>query len=146
MQAGGTGPSANGTRGSWRIVTTPAFNRWLEGLDAERSAQVRGGLNRVSAGGPSLGRPRVDSINGSRLHNLKELRLRNGIRVLFAFNPNREAVMLVGGDKTGSWDRWYVRKIAVAERLYADHLRSMGRVEPCLIGLERPQRSVERDR
>jgi hypothetical protein len=85
----------------------------------------------VAKGGPLLGRPRVDSIKGSRVHNLKELRLRGGMRILFAFDPNRRPVMLVGGDKTGSWNRWYRQKIPVAEHLYFDHVRSIGKGDRC---------------
>jgi hypothetical protein len=115
----------------WKLVTTQAFAGWLKGLDAEQGYQVRAAMQRVAKGGPVLGRPRVDSVKGSRLQNLKELRLHSGVRVLFAFDPNRQAVMLVGGNKTGSWNRWYRQQVPVAERHYADHLRSIGRGELC---------------
>jgi hypothetical protein len=113
-------------------VTTRGFDGWFRGLDADRAAQVTAALRRVAKVGPVLGRPRVDSIKGSRVHNLKELRLHDGVRVLFAFDPNRRAVMLVGGDKAGTWNRWYRQQIPVAERLYADHLRSVGKGDRCL--------------
>jgi hypothetical protein len=116
----------------WEIVTTRAFDGWFRGLESERTNQVTAALRRVAKVGPVLGRPRVDSIKGSRIHNLKELRLHDGVRVLFAFDPNRRAVMLVGGNKTGSWNRWYRQTIPVAERLYADHLRSIGKGDHCL--------------
>ena len=113
------------------IVTTPTFERWIGGLGSERAARVSAAMLRVARGGPLLGRPRVDSIQGSRLHNLKELRLGNTMRVLFAFDPNRRAVMLVGGDKAGS-KGWYRDHIRVAEREYARHLRSVGKDDRCL--------------
>ena len=103
------------------------FERWLRELDSERAVQVSAAMRRVVRIGPSLGRPRVDSIKGSRIHNLKELRVHGGVRVLFAFDPNRRAVMLVGGDKTGTWNRWYRGAIPAAESAYATHLRSIGR-------------------
>jgi hypothetical protein len=118
--------------GRWKIVRTREFEQWFRSLSAERTNQVTAAMRRVANVGPVLGRPRVDSINGSRVHNLKELRLDDGVRVLFAFDPNRRAVMLVGGDKTGSWNRWYVRHIPIAERLYAEHLRSIGKGDRCL--------------
>jgi hypothetical protein len=72
--------------------------------------------------GPILGRPLVDAIEGSSIHNLKELRPgsvgRSEIRILFVFDPERQAVILVAGDKAGNWKRWYERNIAVAEDRY----------------------------
>lgn len=127
------------------MVRTRDFERWFRGLDAERATQVTAALRRVAKVGPVLGRPRVDSIRASRIHNLKELRVHGGVRVLFAFDPNRRAVMLVGGDKTGTWNRWYRQAVPVAERLYADHLRSVGKGNGCLKPGE-GRKPPERDR
>ncbi len=74
--------------------------------------------------GPKLGRPLVDRIHHSRvLHNLKELRPRvpgdAEIRLLFVFDPTREAIVLVAGDKSGEWNRWYRTAIPLAEERYA---------------------------
>ncbi len=49
------------------------------------------------------------------------------IRILFAFDPRRSAILLVGGDKTGEWNRWYKRMIPVADRLYDEHLDALRR-------------------
>jgi hypothetical protein len=72
--------------------------------------------------GPGLGRPLVDTLHGSNLSNLKELRPRSGrdvaIRVLFAFDPWSQAVLLVAGNKAGDWSRWYQTAIPVAEVAY----------------------------
>ena len=114
-------------RGEWGVVRSREFEDWFRALDPERAAQVTAAIRRVAKVGPALGRPRVDSIQASRLHNLKELRVHGGVRVLFAFDPNRKAVMLVGGDKTGTWNRWYRQAIPRAERRYAEHLRSIGK-------------------
>ncbi|WP_369370584.1 type II toxin-antitoxin system RelE/ParE family toxin [Promicromonospora sp. Populi] len=85
------------------------------------------------AGRPRLGRPLVDRIEGSQLHNLKELRPgssgRSEVRILFVFDPWRAAILLTGGDKSGSWSRWYVEAIAEAERLYAIYLSERSAVE-----------------
>ena len=115
-----------------RIVTTAEFQRWSRTLDAERRAKVGGAIARIVDGGPTLGRPHVDVIHGSRVRKLKEARVDRGMRLLFAFDSNQNAVMLVGGDKTGKWNRWYPRKIELAERLYADHERSIGKEPRCL--------------
>jgi hypothetical protein len=130
--------------GGWGVVRTRGFEQWFRGLDAERATQVTAALRRVAKVGPDLGRPRVDSIKASRIHNLKELRVHGGVRVLFAFDPDRRAVMLVGGDKTGTWNRWYRQAVPIAERRYADHLRSIGKGSACLspgAGRKAPARS-----
>jgi hypothetical protein len=67
----------------------------------------------------------VDTLTGSALANLKELRPGSGgrseIRMLFVFDPDREAIVLVAGDKAGRWSRWYQEAIPLAERRYADY-------------------------
>ncbi|MBT2396560.1 type II toxin-antitoxin system RelE/ParE family toxin [Streptomyces sp. ISL-100] len=79
--------------------------------------------------GPDLGRPLVDRIKGSALHNLKELRPGSTgtteIRVLFIFDPERSAVLLVAGDKSGQWAEWYRRSIPLAETRYAEWLEHL---------------------
>jgi hypothetical protein len=115
-------------------------------LNAERRAKVEGALRRIIAGGPTLGRPRVDVIHGSRIHKLKEARIDRGMRVLFAFDSNQNAVMLVGGDKTGKWNRWYPRSIERAERLYDEHERSIGKEPRCLSQREAGRTSSQRSR
>jgi hypothetical protein len=79
----------------------------------------------ATRGRPALGRPLVDRIQGSRIHHLKELRpgsaARSEIRVLFAFDPTRSALLLPGGDKAGNWQRWYRENIPVAEQLYLEY-------------------------
>ena len=76
--------------------------------------------------GPAEGRPLVDTVTASRLPNMKELRPpsagRTEIRILFVFDPYRSAVLLVAGDKSGQWNRWYRTAIPEAERLYEAYL------------------------
>lgn len=70
-----------------------------------------------------MGRPFVDKIKNSRHHNMKELRSIGGnLRMLFVFDPDRSAIVLVGGDKTGNWTGWYDENIPVADDLYDEHL------------------------
>jgi len=76
--------------------------------------------------GSSLGRPFVDGIKRSRHANMKELRPLGGhVRVLFAFDPLRSAILLVGGDKTNQRLRWYDVMVPMADRLYDDHLATL---------------------
>ena len=115
----------------WEITFTPEVERWYMELDARDTIRFTTAINRLRRSGPSLGRPFVDSIKGSRHHNMKELRSGGGnLRALFAFDPRRRAVVLVGGDKTGNWKGWYMRNIARADRLYDEHLRGLGKEGP----------------
>ncbi|MGI8414508.1 MAG: type II toxin-antitoxin system RelE/ParE family toxin [Solirubrobacteraceae bacterium] len=122
------------------------FDRWSRSLGPERRVKLTAMINRIVAGGPTLGRPHVDVIHGSRLRKLKEARVDRGIRVLFAFDSNQNAVMLLGGDKTGKWNRWYPQNIARAERLYADHERSIGKEPRCLSQREARRTAPQRAR
>ena len=74
--------------------------------------------------GPSLGRPQVDTVKGSRHSNMKELRTQSSgkpLRTFFAFDPRRTAILLIGGDKTGD-KRFYDRMIPQADALYDEYL------------------------
>jgi hypothetical protein len=82
--------------------------------------------------GPQLGRPQVDTLKGSKLANLKELRFRAGgvWRVAFAFDVKRRAILLVGGDKSGvSEDKFYRSLIEIAERRFDQHQRAIAQKE-----------------
>jgi hypothetical protein len=76
--------------------------------------------------GPALGRPVVDSITGSRHPNMKELRA-GTMRALFAVDPLRQAIVLVGGDKRDDWTGWYERNIPHADDLLDAHLATLGK-------------------
>ncbi|WP_374203307.1 type II toxin-antitoxin system RelE/ParE family toxin [Streptomyces sp. ST2-7A] len=80
----------------------------------------------VAEGGPGPGRPLVDRLEGSQVHNLKELRPgsagRSEIRLLFVFDPWRSAILLVGGDKSGNWSAWYRQAIPRAEELCVEYV------------------------
>jgi hypothetical protein len=77
--------------------------------------------------GPQLGRPLADRVVGSRLRNLKELRPGSSghseVRILFIFDPMRNAVLLVVGDKSGQWQEWYRKAIPAAEAAYEAYLK-----------------------
>lgn len=83
--------------------------------------------------GPQLGRPIVDTVKASRHKNMKELRPgsagRSELRVLFAFDPNRQAILLVAGDKAGNWKTWYKTNIPVADDLFDDHIRQLKKIK-----------------
>ncbi|KAA1242941.1 diaminopimelate decarboxylase [Mycobacterium simiae] len=99
---------------------------WLHELDDESHVSVIAALELLQERGPALGRPLVDTVRDSKHKNMKELRPgsagKSELRVLFAFDPRRIAVLLVAGDKSGTWDRWYRDNIPVADELFDNHL------------------------
>ena len=109
---------------------------WLDGLDDEAVSHIFAALERLESDGPSIGRPLVDTLAGSTIKNLKELRPpspgRTEIRIIFAFDPKRQAIMLLGGDKSkgkngkAKWSGWYRKAIPQAEQIFRDHLRELG--------------------
>ena len=107
---------------SWDVRVLDEVIEWLLGLDDDSYDQVAAGIDMIAADGPMLGRPLVDRIAGSRIHNLKEFRPGSAgsseIRILFVFDPARRAVLLVAGDKAGNWQGWYKSSIPLAEQRY----------------------------
>lgn len=101
------------------------FGDWSEPVKIELAAMI--GL--LEEFGPQLGRPHADTLNGSKHANMKELRFRadDGVwRVALAFDPDRHAVLLVGGDKSGgSEKRFYKQLLATADRRFDTHMNSM---------------------
>lgn len=77
---------------------------------------------------PRLGRPLVDTIHGSSIANLKELRP-GTVRILFAFDPWRSSILLVAGDKAGRWQQWYTEAIPLAEQRYEIYLKERAEEE-----------------
>ncbi|MGD9797122.1 MAG: type II toxin-antitoxin system RelE/ParE family toxin [Acidimicrobiia bacterium] len=112
---------------AWDVEGTDQFAEWFHSLDDDQREQLAGTIDLLVEYGPALGRPAVGQVDGSTIHNLKEIRASKGghLRVLFVFDPRRTAILLVGGDKTGQWKAWYAEAIPVAERLYAEHLAEL---------------------
>ena len=108
----------------WEVEFTDQFEQWWSGLDLGQQTALAVRINMLESRGPDLGRPAVDRIIGSRHHNMKELRASEGgaLRVLFAFDPRRQAILLLGGDKSGQWAEWYEWSILAADDLYDDYL------------------------
>lgn len=107
--------------------TTETFGEWWDTLSVTQRTAIIARIDMLKESGPTLGRPLVDRIEGSRHHNMKELRVKKEgeLRVLFAFDPVQQAVLLVGGDKTGQWDKWYREMIPVADDLLDQHLEQL---------------------
>jgi hypothetical protein len=122
--------------GDWDIYLTSEVATWLDNLqatDAKTADLVDDAIYALSRSGPTLGRPMVDTITGSKIKNLKELRPGSSgtseVRILFAFDPWRSAILLVAGDKSGKWNRWYGEAIPHAEQLYEIYLKERAEEE-----------------
>lgn len=111
---------------AWEVSIHQDVVPWLLGIfknSPEMGDRIEDAIDQLSEQGPALGRPLVDRLHSSkRLHKLKELRPRVAgdaeIRLLFVFDFEREAIILVAGDKAGSWNRWYDTAIPLAEFRY----------------------------
>jgi hypothetical protein len=108
----------------WTIDRTEKVAEWIRGLDEDAKEAILKSLLILQKIVPALGRPQVDSIKESRYKNMKELRIQNRqrlFRILFAFDPARTAILLVGGDKRGN-ARFYQNMIPLADSLFEKHL------------------------
>ena len=103
----------------------PACGAWADGLDQADAEALLAAVRVLRDRGPSLGRPLVDTDVASRHANMKELRPgstgRTEVRVLFAFDRRRQAILLVGGDKSSDWRGWYRRNLPVADDRFDEH-------------------------
>ena len=110
---------------SWRAERTAEFDSWWEKLADPEQRKVVASVEALLELGPTTGRPLVDSVESSRHSNMKELRVTQTMRIFFAFDPRRVAILLTGGDKAGKTKRFYKRMmIPVADRIYDEHLHT----------------------
>ena len=109
---------------AWDIEFTDEFGSWWEDLTADEQESVDFGVGLLIERGPTLPFPYSSQVKGSRFGELRELRVQHQgtpYRVLYAFDPRRVGLLLLGGDKTGD-DGWYDRMVALADKLFAAHL------------------------
>jgi hypothetical protein len=111
---------------AWDVEYTNEFEGWWDTLTIDEQDSVESCIPFLQRYGPALGRPLVDTVKGSRNPNMKELRPpATNIRILFAFDPRRTAILLIGGDKTNRWQEWYKKYIPIADALYNDYLEEL---------------------
>jgi hypothetical protein len=115
----------------WVVQFFGTFDAEFEDLPEAVQDELLAHARLLEEFGPQLGRPRVDTLNGSKHANMKELRFdaADGVwRVAFAFDPRRKAVLLVCGDKSGgSMKRFYKQLIKKADERFDDHLSQIAK-------------------
>ncbi len=115
----------------WIVEFHAGCEAWADNLDQNDAEALLAAVRVLRDQGPSLGRPLVDTINGSRHNNMKELRPgstgRSEVRLLFAFDKIRHAILLVGGDKSGDWSRWYDINISIADDRFDEHQKALAK-------------------
>ena len=114
---------------AWDAEYTDEFEEWWNGLDEDEQASIEPSVRLLITFGPALGRPHADQVKESKYPNMKELITQHKgdpYRTLFAFDPRRTAILLIGGNKGGD-KRWYKKFVPIADRLYAEHLKEIER-------------------
>jgi len=112
---------------SWRVEFTDEFECWWNDLSEGEQDDVAAVIGLLEGKGPSLPFPFSSGIHGSRHSHMRELRVQHAgapYRVLYAFDPRRCAILLIGGIKTGT-DRWYIEEIPRADRIYDAHIETL---------------------
>ena len=109
---------------AWDIEFTDEFGSWWDGLTADEQESVDFGVGLLIERGPTLPFPYSSQVKGSKFGEMRELRVQHHgspYRVLYAFDPRRVGLLLLGGDKTGDVS-WYDRMVPLADKLFAAHL------------------------
>ena len=109
---------------AWDVEYTDEFEAWWNTLSEAEQESVDASVRLLEARGPALPFPHSSGIEMSKHSHMRELRVQHQgrpYRVLYAFDPRRAAILLIGGDKTGD-DRWYQANVPIADRLFDEHL------------------------
>lgn len=112
---------------SWTVEYTDEFGDWWAELTEAEQDDTAAIVELLEELGPRLPFPHSSGIEGSRHNHMRELRIQSGghpIRVFYAFDPRRNAILLIGGDKTGD-KRFYEKYVPLADKLYDEHLEEL---------------------
>lgn len=111
----------------WEVENTDEFGSWWEELDIPHQDRIAATVRILEERGPSLPYPFSSGVKGSRHENMRELRVQSGgspLRIFYAFDPRRSAILLIGGNKAGE-DRFYEYYVPLADDLYDTHIASL---------------------
>lgn len=111
----------------WDVLFDEECADWFEALEDGLQEEILACIGLLIRFGPNLSRPHVDTVKGSAYSNMKELRIQyqgDPWRILFAFDPRRTAILLVGGNKRGN-KRWYVEHVRIADRRFKQYLEGL---------------------
>ena len=112
---------------SWEVEYTDEFEAWWNTLDENEQEAIAFTVRLLKKRGPILEFPYSSGVNGSKHSHMRELRTQHAgypLRTLYAFDPRRTAILLIGGDKTGN-NRWYETYVPIADRLYDDYIEQL---------------------
>jgi len=112
-----------------KVEFTDEFGEWWQTLNESEQEDIDASVRLLEQYGPTLPYPYSSGVAGSKFHHMRELRVQHKgrpYRVLYAFDPRQAAILLIGGDKTGN-DDWYDQFVSIADRLYAVHLKEIGK-------------------
>ena len=115
----------------FEVQYTDEFGDWWDTLPEHEQDDVAATVELLSDKGPTLPFPYSSGIEGSKHRHMRELRIQHAgkpYRVLYAFDPRRTAILLIGGDKTGN-DRWYKEFVPLADALYDQHVKELKKKE-----------------
>lgn len=114
---------------AWEVEYTDEFGSWWDSLSVDEQVSVQAIVGLLEERGWKLAGSYSSGIKGSRHSHMRELRIQHEgrpYRVLYAFDPTRTALLLIGGDKTGN-NRWYEQFIPIADKLYDEHVETLKR-------------------
>lgn len=114
---------------AWDVEFTDEFGVWWDTLTEGAQDEIDRVVGLLEGRGPQLGYPYSSGVTTSRHAHMRELRVQyqgRPVRVLYAFDPRRSAILLIGGDKTGQ-GRWYEEYVPIADALYDEHLETLRR-------------------
>ena len=112
---------------AYEVEYTDEFEKWWITLSEDEQDDVAATVSLLEAKGPILPFPYSSGISGSKHSHMRELRIQHAgrpYRVLYAFDPRRIAILLIGGDKTGK-DRWYEEFVPIADEIYNQHIEDL---------------------
>lgn len=117
----------------WSTHPTAEFDAWFDSLDEIDQKHIVAAVQYLRDEGPMAKMPLSYPIKQNNRCAMRELRpasqKRTEVRILYAFDPKRSAILLLGGDKAGQWDSWYDTNVPVADELFSQHLKAQAKLD-----------------